>query len=355
MNLKDDFAATLKKARRSAGLSQAQLAGRAGLTGSYVCVLESRRKPPPSPDVVGALARALGIDEARLQELAALERSPEPVRRRVLRLVRERGRVRRTRDTLLTTTLFHVTRRPGFLAGQIAEALGLPEDRKLLLGRLADRIREMPTAKEAVERQGDLLREVPGRDRDALVRVLPSLIAGSAAPEAGSLAAGSLAAQPAPHPLEATPERLEHEEKTWRHVPVHASLPAGAHAGPGIDTFHLDRRLYRPGAFLLVADDDEAFPRVEPGDLLLVCPNEVPSEGDLVVVRDGERARVRILHRQTGTVRLDSPRADVPPLRVPEARFVAAGVVTWIVRPLRGLPPPRAGHAREGPSGAESA
>src|SRR5678815_3017938 len=88
----DDFAAELKRGRVAAGLSQAELGERAGLTGSYVCMLELRRKPAPAPDVVSALAKALHVDEQRMQERAALERTPEPVRQRVVRLVRERLR-----------------------------------------------------------------------------------------------------------------------------------------------------------------------------------------------------------------------------------------------------------------------
>src|SRR5262245_11377666 len=122
MAQEDDFAAALKRGRLAAGISQAELGARAGLSGSYVFVLEARRKPPPSAEVVTAIAKALGLDEAPLQELAALGRAPETVRQRVLRLVRERGRVRRSRDALLTTTLFHMTRKPGFLPDLVADA-----------------------------------------------------------------------------------------------------------------------------------------------------------------------------------------------------------------------------------------
>src|SRR5262245_40089508 len=120
----DDFAAELKRARVAAALPQSALGARAACTASYACMLQLRRKPAPSPEVVAALARALGADEARLQEKAALERTPEPVRQRVLRLVRERMRTRRTRDKLLTTTLFHVAKKPGFRPDVFADALG---------------------------------------------------------------------------------------------------------------------------------------------------------------------------------------------------------------------------------------
>ena len=343
---REDFATELKNARRAANLSQAELGDRAGITGSYLCLLESGRKPPPSPELVAALARVLGIDEARLQELAALERTPEPVRRRVMRLVRERGRVRRSRDALITTTLFHMTRRPGFLPDLVADALGLPEDRRLVLGRLAHRVKDVPTAKEAATRSSELLGDMPGKDRDALVRDLPSMLAHAPAAPAGS-------AQPLPV-IEPAP--VEETERPWRQVPILSAPPApGAvpAARDVLDTMHVDRRLWRPHAYLLVAADDEAYPKVERGDLLLVHPRGKPTEGALVVMRDGVRVRVRIVRLRGDEVTLESPRADVPPVRVPLARFSPLGTVPWIVRPLAGMPPPR--RASRGPAEPDAA
>jgi transcriptional regulator with XRE-family HTH domain len=336
---KADFATEIKTARKAAKLSQAELGDRAGLTGSYVCLLESGRKPPPSGELIAALARALSIDEGRLQELAALERTPEPVRRRVLRLVRERGRVHRSRDALITTTLFHMTRRPGFLSEIVADALGLPEDRRLLLGRLAHRVKDVPTAQEAASRSSELLEDMPGKDRDALVRDLPSFLSHAPA------AAGS--AQPLPATAPATAEETE---RGWRQVPVVAVPPAAGGAPAArdvIDTMHVDRRLWRPNAYLLVASDDEAYPKVERGDLLLVHPRGKPEEGALVVVREGGRVRVRVLRLRGDEVVLESPRADVPPIRSPLARFQPLGTVPWVMRPTAGMPPPR--RASRGP------
>jgi transcriptional regulator with XRE-family HTH domain/SOS-response transcriptional repressor LexA len=330
---KDDFASELKKARRAANLSQAELGDRAGLTGSYLCMLESGRKPPPSTELVTALARALAIDEARLQDLAALERTPEPVRRRVMRLVRERGRVRRSRDAIIATTLFHMTRRPGFLPDLVADALGLPEDRRLIFGRLAHRVKDVPTAREAASRSSELLGDVPGRDRDALVRDLPSFLA--------QAPAGSGSAEPLPVIQPAPAEELEH---SWRHVPVITSPPVGQ--GPPaprdvVDHMHVDRRLWRPNAYLLVAADDEAYPRVERGDLLLVHPRGKPTDGAFVVLREGGRVRVRVMRLRGDEAVLESPRSDVPPIRMPLDRFHPLGTVPWIMRPLAGMPPPR--------------
>ena len=330
----DDFAAELKKARLAAGLSQAELAARAGLTGSYVCLLELRRRPSPTPEVLEALARALGIEDERFQELAALERTPEVVRRRVVRLVRERSRGRRTRDRLLTTTLFHMTRRPDFLPDHAAQALGLPDERRLLLARLVGLMRHVPTARHAEEKAPEILREVPGRERDALVQALPRLWASTQ---------GGADPMPAPVTAPATAPATAPEERPWQLVPVLAAPPPAAGPDPHavLDRFHVDRRLWRPGAYVLVAADDDAYPRFEVGDWLLVHPGETVEDGDWAVWSDAGRVRVRIVRRQGDHVRLESARPDVPPLRVPAARFTPAGVVAWVFRPMKGPPEAR--------------
>lgn len=58
----------LKWAREhEAGISQAELAQRAGLSKSYVAMLETGRRPNPSRTTVEALADALGV---RLDQIA---------------------------------------------------------------------------------------------------------------------------------------------------------------------------------------------------------------------------------------------------------------------------------------------
>lgn len=332
----DDFASELKRGRIAAGLSQADLGARAGLTGSYVCMLELRRKPAPAPDVVEKLAVALGLDATRLQERAALERTPEPVRQRIVRLAKDRLRTRRNRDRLLSTTIFHIAKRPGFMPEDVATAMGLPADYRSLFGRLAERVRRAPTESEAERESRDVLRDVPAREREALVQALPRLL-GAAAAAVPQRAPDAAPAAPSP---EAEPE----ERRPWRRVPVLAAAPPPGVAATDVealDVFHVDRRLWRVGSFVLVADDDDAWPRVERGDWLLVDARAVPADGDLVVVRHDGRARVRVLKRLAGEVRLDAPRADAPPLRIPEARLSLVGIVRWVFRPLEAPPPPR--------------
>ncbi|MDP9373205.1 MAG: helix-turn-helix domain-containing protein, partial [Chloroflexota bacterium] len=64
------FGALLKRQRLAAGLSQEQLAERAGLTAQAISVLERGTRRAPYRDTVRALARALGLAGA---EAAALE------------------------------------------------------------------------------------------------------------------------------------------------------------------------------------------------------------------------------------------------------------------------------------------
>src|SRR5204862_8301632 len=145
-------------------------------------------------------------------------------------------------------------------------------------GRIAHRVKDMPTAQEAASRSSELLGDMTGKDRDALVRDLPSFLAHAPAPAIGS-------AEPIPV-LEPAP--AEDTERPWRQVPVVSAPPIAA--GPPapkdvVDTMHVDRRLWRPHAYLLVVSDDDAYPKVEHGDLLLVHPRGKAVEGSLVVVR----------------------------------------------------------------------
>ncbi|HEY1920292.1 MAG TPA: tetratricopeptide repeat protein [Streptosporangiaceae bacterium] len=72
----DRFAALLRTRRRAAGLTQEELAHRAGLSTRAVSDLE-RGVTRPYPRTLTALADALGLDEARREELVAAPRSDE--------------------------------------------------------------------------------------------------------------------------------------------------------------------------------------------------------------------------------------------------------------------------------------
>ena len=68
---RETFGAVLKRHRRAAGLSQEQLAERAGMTGQAIGTLERGFRRSPYRDTVRALARALDLDPAGAEALEA--------------------------------------------------------------------------------------------------------------------------------------------------------------------------------------------------------------------------------------------------------------------------------------------
>lgn len=63
------FGQLLRSIRREKGLSQRALAERIGVDFSYISKIENDRLPPPSADTVLAMAKALGVEPARLLAL----------------------------------------------------------------------------------------------------------------------------------------------------------------------------------------------------------------------------------------------------------------------------------------------
>ena len=63
----DAFARTLQRLRRERGLSQEELAHRAGLSTSYVSLLETRKRQP-TLTVMLALVRELGVSLVEVSE-----------------------------------------------------------------------------------------------------------------------------------------------------------------------------------------------------------------------------------------------------------------------------------------------
>lgn len=68
------FAKVLKEQRKSAGLSQEELAFRTDLSMSYVSLLETRNRQP-TLTVMAALARELGVSFAELAQQIEAEHS----------------------------------------------------------------------------------------------------------------------------------------------------------------------------------------------------------------------------------------------------------------------------------------
>lgn len=304
------FAVLLKRARKRAGLTQEALGKKAGLTGSYISMIESGRKPAPRPPVITRLCKALGVREKHLQDAAALERAPDPIRRRLEKVERDEKSAQRHRDRLLSTTLFHLAHRGP--VGAATPFLDLSPAQRGLLGRLLGRARTARSPEEAERKSNEVLEEASGREREMLARVLPAALAkapGSEAPASGAPDAGRA-----------------------RALPIHDDLArTGAPAGRQA----VDPALWHEEAFLWRVSGDDAYPRIEAGDLLLVDPLAEPKSGDLVAFQHKGRDQVRLLHLQDDQVRLEPPRPDMLPIRLPLARFKPAGVVVWMCRSLR--------------------
>ena len=75
------FGEMLRSLRKEKDLTQAALAEQIGVTHVYVSALERGAKPAPRHELVMALARSLGVDEAELWAVARLEREERLVAR----------------------------------------------------------------------------------------------------------------------------------------------------------------------------------------------------------------------------------------------------------------------------------
>ena len=304
------FADQLKRARKRTGLTQADLGRKAGLTGSYISMIESGRKPPPRPKVIARLAKSLGVAEKPLQDAAALERAPLPLRKRLEDVERAEGSAQRSRDRLLSSTLFHIAHRGGPVHASSAY-LDMSPGQRSLLSRLLGRVRSTASAREAENRSGEVLEDASPAERDMLAGVLPHVLA----------------------PAEPAGERTDDvPDAPAGSLPVYATL---AHTDAAEDHIVVDPRHYHVSAFLWRIAGDDAYPTIEAGDLVLVDPVAEPRGGDLVAFHHDGHDLVRTLHLSDAEARLEPPRADLLPIRIPRARFRPAGVVVWLSRQLR--------------------
>ncbi|HUV38939.1 MAG TPA: S24 family peptidase [Planctomycetota bacterium] len=74
------FGRALRDYREQAALKQTELAGRIGVSGPYVSLLESGKRPPPADVVTRRLESALGLSTGTLLRLAHIARTPEDIR-----------------------------------------------------------------------------------------------------------------------------------------------------------------------------------------------------------------------------------------------------------------------------------
>ncbi|MCK6461606.1 MAG: LexA family transcriptional regulator [Planctomycetes bacterium] len=293
----EDFSALLAAARERVGITQAQLAISAGLTPSYVCLLESGKKPPPSDRVCERLAEVLGLPARQLLEVAHLQRAPTTVQKRVRtlrgRLSREQRSRQRVLESLLSPFLFSSA--PSWIEGAVEWIGGSALRKRRLREVLAALGRRHQDRATAVSR---LVDDLPERDRrlllDALPRILSDRIPG-----------------PAPRLYYSLPP-AEDASRT----PFLIAWTGAATAGGEL----------RDGDHLLV--DPGIEPR--PGDVLLLRgPDDAPVARRLVREGDGRRLASLDGHPVPGEEAADDAR-----IRERLAKE-SAGVVVEIRRPLR--------------------
>lgn len=265
-----DFASYLREKRHAAGLNQSELAERVGLTGSYISVLESRKKPPPSDTVLKRLADALGVEEEEILEVAHLDRSPDDIRQKIRALDRRLKIERKLTKSLLTdllpSSLWHFGRVQGFHESAI-EKLRLDARRKRILRSVLARLGPLTSRDDFEERSRAVVEAMSDEDRGVLFEVIPELFRDPAPPRRSA---------------EPEPPRL---------VPV-LDRPS-ERGGEVVGAQPLAVADHRPECWFLVAPDAEMAPRVQPGDHLLVAPRQAPEAGDLVVVEIDGRITVR--------------------------------------------------------------
>lgn len=295
-----NFAKALRQARLRAGLSQAELAVRVGLTGSYISQLESGQRRPLIPRRVETLCKALGIASGPLQEAAALERSSPTIRQKLEGVDRDRAKLRRARDRLLLGAL-HAAARRGVGHDEV-EAGGTvdPEVRRTLL-LLVHRVKGLEDVRRAEDEAARIFEGTTGKQRDAILRVLPRILdvaygqgeTAAAAPDVSTLA-------------------------------IRRGLdPRSGEVGRRVVDPHDG---FGATAWFVRIEGDDAHPRIEAGDLILIDPELEPQAGDLVALVHEGRVRVRRFMPQGDAVRLEAFRPDVPPLRPP------AGATLHVVR-----------------------
>ena len=315
-----DFARALKAARKAAGLTQTELGRLAGLTGSYISMLEKGRRKPPAEVRIRRLCSALKVPAGPMLEAAALERAPH-LRRRVERARREGGAVRKERDRLLTTSLYHIAHRPGPL-NAMSSFLDLSPGERTLMGRLFGRLRRIPSPSEAARRSDEVLDEVPSEARRRLARSLPDLLGNEAAGD-GAEASDEAAELPV-----ATPE-LEARLAVFDSLAEAASLDAAPEA-------HLafDPSLAPPGSFVWRVPEDLAWPRIQAGDLLILDPEAERRGGELVAFLHQGDAGVGSFRAKGGRIEIESLDGGGPPLRAAEGELEFLAVVRGLHRAL---------------------
>lgn len=313
-----DFAYWLRAGRERAGLTQAQLAAAISQSSSYVSMLESRRKPPPSDEVVRRIADALEIEEERLLEVAHIERTPPDIQRKILSLQGQVTRGKTLLERLLPAALYL-----SFASGRIDDRDALPVSKttQTLLTRLDEHLSGCLADYDLfAEMAVSFYEGLGGADRELLLDLI------------GDLASGAIEGAPAPA---AGAPAAEHR------LPIFLDVPAGAVA-ESLDEVSGYQDVAAadagPGCFGLFVHDNDCYPRIEQGDLVVVDETRAPSNGDLVAVLDrGSGALMRYLqlatHVELAPLSPQRPPVELHPHTPPE-ELAVRGVVIRVVRTL---------------------
>jgi len=322
----EDFAGLVLEARARKGLTQAEAATAAGLTPSYLSLIENRKKPPPSDEVCRRLAKVLAVPEERMLEVAHLERAPAPLRNRLRSMATAIRRERKSVTNVLRGLLapFLLTGPPGLLDGAL-DTTGLNPRRRR---RLRDVLGVIGTSTTAAEDLDRLIETLPERERTVLLDGLTRLLsrrdpARSAIPSPG-----------------AQPGAAVTESRAPGRAPQHA--PELLYAAP-----RLADAPATPYLLEIAAVSCAGVPELEAGDLVLVDAHLLPRTGDLLVFVGGDGPLVRRMGLSArpagGTGPHRSRETGAPTIEGPD--FAAqwertgAGVVTEIRRRLRRAPP----------------
>lgn len=230
----ETFADYLRKARERSGLTQAALAAKCRLTGSYISLLESGKKPAPSDGVVKRLATALSLAAEEALQIAHLDRAPEDLRRALDRLrtqaSRERELRERTAEALFPFSLWNLV--PGPLPRRARAAVGPNPDVDLVeaIDALFDMARKAKDIATLQKETRLLLDRLPADRRRRMLEAVPGLVESA--------------------------------------------------AGDG-------------GPRFVTAPEPGLPPEIRAGDTLVVDPALTPAEGNTVLLKDGDATAVR--------------------------------------------------------------
>ncbi|MBI4614944.1 MAG: helix-turn-helix domain-containing protein [Planctomycetes bacterium] len=299
-----DFAHWLRVFREKSGLNQKELAERVGSTGSYISMLESRKKPPPSDEVVRRLASALGVEENLLLEFAHLERTPYDIKEQFEVL---RGRVEREtglsrwatgpfREKIIPLLLYQVACPPPYLA-PTEEASAPPPPLRKFHRRVLALARSAGDFARFANEVASLLEGLDEEALSALQDWLPRIWQPSgAAPRPAAPAISRL-----PILIEVPWEPVEHAAVSsggWKEVPA---------------------SLWAPGRYYLIASGTAMYPRIEEGDYVIVDETMPPENGDLVAVIHAGQGQILRYIESGDQVEFAPANPQFPPIRAPRA------------------------------------